>query len=437
MKVRFYPEKRIDKATGKPFKEGTLFMYVRTGKSSNGRNTIKISTGYKIQLKNWNDEKRELRNGTANKPAISARMSDMESRATDAYNELDKKYRPIPFDILKNTIESRIKNTVQDTQKDFLNVLDEIIALKKKVNRSPLTVAKYSGLKNHLLEFKKEYPRITLSFESVDENFLNKLKDFFTDTKEHANNSVEKYFRVLKTVLQYAVERGYTTNKYFESFQLDLNKFSKEIHFLEMEELMQLYHHDFSNKPSYEKARDIFAFQCFTGVRISDIQKISHDDIECKKVAGVNQYTWHIRTTKTKDLIHLPLNEFALEILEKYKSLDTPLPKMAEQNINTIIKEVCKDVKIERKVKRTRLYANVPEVEHLPLWEFASTHMARRTFITLSLEQGIPVETIMRYTGHKSFQAMKPYIDITEKRKRIEMNRAWSRDRIQTLKVVS
>ena len=437
MKVRFYPEKRTDKATGKKQKEGTIFMYVRTGSSARGRNTIKVSTGYKIPLKNWNEEKRELKNGTANKAAISARMAEMQNRVLDVYNELDKTYKPIPFDILKNAVESRLKNTVEDTQHDFLEALDELISIKEKANRSPLTVKKYQGFKNHLLEFKTLNKRISLSFDAINEAWLNSLKDFFTDHKKHANDSVEKYFRVLKTFLQWAVEKEYSSNKVFEKYDLDLNKFSKEILFLEMDELMTLYHFDFSAKPAFDRARDIFAFQCFTGQRISDIQKLTREEIQKKVVEGKAEFTWHFHQRKGGKEIFLPLNEFAIEILDKYRKLDTPLPKLAEQNLNLALKDIFQDAELNRIVTRTRLYANKKQVERKSLWEFASTHMARRTFITLSLEQGIPIETIMKYTGHSSFHAMRPYLDITEKRKRVEMNKAWSRSRIQTLQVVS
>lgn len=49
-------------------------------------------------------------------------------------------------------------------------------------------------------------------------------------------------------------------------------------------------------------------------------------------------------------------------------------------------------------------------------------HVARRTFVVTALYLGIPAEVIMRYTGHSSFSAMKPYVAIVDELKRKSMD---------------
>ena len=51
------------------------------------------------------------------------------------------------------------------------------------------------------------------------------------------------------------------------------------------------------------------------------------------------------------------------------------------------------------------------------------THVARRTFVVNALRLGIPPEVIMRWTGHSSFEAMKPYMKIIDEVKRTAMSR--------------
>ncbi len=58
-------------------------------------------------------------------------------------------------------------------------------------------------------------------------------------------------------------------------------------------------------------------------------------------------------------------------------------------------------------------------------WEFLTTHIARKTFITLSLERGMRPEVIMSITGHANYKAMKPYIKIVDKVKSEELYKAW------------
>ncbi|GAC1562713.1 MAG: hypothetical protein NVS3B13_36040 [Mucilaginibacter sp.] len=72
-------------------------------------------------------------------------------------------------------------------------------------------------------------------------------------------------------------------------------------------------------------------------------------------------------------------------------------------------------------------YRGVEKVEFLePKYKFLSTHTARRTFVTLSLEKGMRPETVMSITGHKDYKTFKKYIKLTDKVKLIEMNNIWS-----------
>src|SRR5207253_1100638 len=55
-----------------------------------------------------------------------------------------------------------------------------------------------------------------------------------------------------------------------------------------------------------------------------------------------------------------------------------------------------------------------------------TTHAARRTFITLSLERGMRPEIVMQIVGIKKWETFKRYIKITDQIKVIEMNSKWN-----------
>ncbi len=67
----------------------------------------------------------------------------------------------------------------------------------------------------------------------------------------------------------------------------------KEVIFLTMEELLHLYSFEFDNK-RLSKARDMYCFGCFTGLRISDINQLRHDHISdgyiIKKIQKTKQF---------------------------------------------------------------------------------------------------------------------------------------------------
>ncbi|WP_262500774.1 tyrosine-type recombinase/integrase [Rhodonellum psychrophilum] len=62
-----------------------------------------------------------------------------------------------------------------------------------------------------------------------------------------------------------------------------------------------------------------------------------------------------------------------------------------------------------------------------PKHEIISAHTGRKTFATLSLEKGIPAETVMKITGHTDYKSFQRYVTVTEERKRNEMQKAWGK----------
>ena len=78
-------------------------------------------------------------------------------------------------------------------------------------------------------------------------------------------------------------------------------------------------------------------------------------------------------------------------------------------------------------IKQTRFKGSerIETVE--PKHKLITTHTARRTFVTLSLEKGMRPETVMSITGHKNYKNFKRYIKLTDKVKKIEMKRIWNK----------
>ena len=127
-----------------------------------------------------------------------------------------------------------------------------------------------------------------------------------------------------------------------------------------------------------------FAFQCFTGVRYSDIENISREDIKAS--------TWNVRTQKTHQIIEIPLNSYALSILAKYSDYPQPLPVISNQKMNDYLKELCKIAGIDEPVKTVRYKGSEPIENTYKKYEVIGTHTARRTFVCLSLQKGMKPE---------------------------------------------
>ena len=90
-------------------------------------------------------------------------------------------------------------------------------------------------------------------------------------------------------------------------------------------------------------------------------------------------------------------------------------PKVHNQDFNEIIKDVCKKVGMTSIIKKVKTKKNKIIEEVIPKYKLISSHTGRRTFITLSLNDNIRPDIVMKTTGHKKFETMKRYTKITDK----------------------
>ena len=83
------------------------------------------------------------------------------------------------------------------------------------------------------------------------------------------------------------------------------------------------------------------------------------------------------------------------------------LPVLTNQRLNARIKELCEDDELDEPVRNINYIVNEVEEDVLPKWMKIGTHTGRRTFITLSLEKGMRVETVMSITGHSDYELFR------------------------------
>jgi integrase len=113
------------------------------------------------------------------------------------------------------------------------------------------------------------------------------------------------------------------------------------------------------------------------------------------------------KAEKTDSEFSVFLNEISKKILEKY---DYNLNRMSNPAFNRILKEFLKSTELfndETKFKEGK--------RRLQRWEIISIHRGRDTFITMLIEENVPLNIIMKYTGHKKLSTLEKYIDKNKK----------------------
>lgn len=263
-----------------------------------------------------------------------------------------------------------------------------------------------------------------ISLFAVTDNKLEEYISFMVE-RGYKNSTIQKNIGIWRWFLRWAAAHGYYEGHSHETFRPKFkgtDSKGKEIVYLTKEEVKRLHDWEFSDKDKrLELARDVLLFQCFTGLRFSDVQKLGCEDIKREGATWILE----IVTQKTSTSLRIELNTHARAILNKYRGADKgrAIPAYALQKTNDLLKEVGRICGIDSPFRRVWFRGAERMEEVVPKYELLTTHVGRRTFVVSALQLGIPAEVIMKWTGHSNFDAMKPYIAIVDGLKAEQMQK--------------
>ena len=380
---------------------------------------IEFTTGYRIDATKWDADKQRVKNGCSNKLKQSA--SEINASLLEYYTEIQSIFKrfevedvmPTPeqikeaFNALHKPVSEEPKPKKEALPCDFFQVFDDFVEdCGRQNNWTDSTFEKFAAVKNHLTNFREG-----LTFEFFDERGLNDYVGYLRDVKEMRNTTIGKQLSFLKWFLRWAFKKGVHQNNAYDSYKPKLKSTQKKIIFLTWDELNRLREFEIpANKQALERVRDVFLFQCFTGLRYSDVFNLRRSDIKGDHI--------EVTTVKTSDSLIIELNNHSKAILDKYKDVafedDKVLPVITNQKMNDYLKELAEMAGIDEPVRQTYYRGNERIDDVTPKYALLGTHAGRRTFICNALALGIPPQVVMKWTGHSDYKAMKPYIDIAD-----------------------
>ncbi len=214
--------------------------------------------------------------------------------------------------------------------------------------------------------------------------------------QERGGNTVTGIIKKLRAFFNWCEKEGLLKKNPFIGFEKGEGEQYGTPIYLTKDELKQIYTADFSDNPSLETQRDIFVFQCNVGCRVGDMMRLTKRDV----INGSIEYIPNKTIKENAKTVVVPLNSMAKAILEKYKDLpgERLLPFIASQNYNYAIKDIVKKAGITRLV--TTLDPLTRKEVKRPIYEVASSHMARRTFIGNIYKQVKDQHLVSSLTGH-------------------------------------
>jgi len=386
---------------------------------------IDIMMGYFVNECDWDPAQQRVKKNTVGKNG--AKASTINADLNKAAYEMDEVFKEFELldrypkpDEVEDTFNRRMaRKAPKPTSKavtrfwEAFNIFKAEESAKNSWQNS--TVQKFNALAEHIKRWKEP-----VRFEDFNERGFTSFITFLLTNEGLSNDTTLKQLAYLKWFLRWARNFRYHDTSDFEYFRPKLAYTKKKIIFLTIEEIRKLLAYEIPESKAYlQRVRDVFVFCCFTSLRHSDVYNLRRSDVKDDHI--------EITTKKTADTLSIDLNDVARGILDKYKDVPFPgnkaLPVISNQKMNDYLKELCELAGFDEEIHITT-YQGAERIDTVyPKYALIGTHQGRKSFICNALAAGIPVNVVMKWTGHSDYKAMKPYIDVADTIRAWEMNK--------------
>lgn len=288
-----------------------------------------------------------------------------------------------------NAFEKQLLKKTELGKQNFVDYFRTLADKRKASNHD-----NWMSALNYLVEFSDG----KLLFSELNESVLESFKEFLLTTKSKrseksllSQGSAVSYFNKVKATLKQAYKDGI--------LETDLNSKVKPIpqaetrrEYLTIDELNTLVKTPCNN----DLLKRAALFSALTGLRFSDIQKMTWNELEYIDGQG---YVLHFTQQKTKGIETQPIPEQAVELLG---TTGEPSAKVFEG-----------------------LTYSAYHNKHLFQWIGAAGitkditfHCFRHTYATLQLYNGTDIYTVSKMLGHKDLKTTQIYAKIVDDAKR-------------------
>lgn len=394
--IKFYTRE----TTGK--KPTTIIVRLSDGADFNQR----ISTRIKVFPDMWDSKRQRAKNIMRAKMGVYELNEKLEALNRHILELYINKEGRAGKDFLANAVEEfHNPGGVKGRPKTLFEYIEYFI------ERAPSRLNRKTG-KPVCYKMQREYQRTfdylkefagkkKLDFVDIDLEFHQDFVKFLKE-KNLALNTVGKKIQTLKIFLNTATDSGINNYTKYKSDKFVAPSEETEQIYLTLEELGSIAAVELPTK-ELDQIRDLFLIGAWTGLRFSDWGKVS-DNIKDGRL--------RIKQQKTGKPVVIRLFDTVLNIIKKYNGSPPRVP--TNQHMNRTIKEIARLAGINDEVRSEITRGNLTVTKSHEKWELVSTHTARRSFATNMYNMGAPTRAIMKVTGHKTEEAFKRYIRVTD-----------------------
>jgi len=374
-------------------------MYLKSRKNAKGQNPIYLrvtvdgkrvekSLNKSIDSKKWDKNKQRGKGSNEEVRILNQFLVSVEQEIYLSRQELINNKVDVNIESLMNRYLG-----VEEKTHTLIEVFKyENKRIKKLIEKG--TYKKYVTVLNHTKNYlQHQYNIKDIDIRNIDYQFVIDFDYYLRTEKSIANNSTIRIVNTLKKIIRTALDKDWIDKDPFLNYKVKKEKV--ETRFLTQVEIDTIYKKEFKIK-RLEQVRDVFIFCCYTGLAYIDVKLLSDNNI-VNDIDGDSRIK--INRKKTNTISKIPILPIAQEILDKYK--DDPLvlnsgkllPVLSNQKMNAYLKEI----------------GDICEVKTM-----LNSHLARHSFATIALTNGLPVETLSKVMGHKSLNMTLHYAKLID-----------------------
>lgn len=362
---------------------------------------IDRSTGKFVEPAKWSVEAGRIRGHSEEARTINSHLDYLTQQTVESEKNLFKKDIEITHSSFKNEILNKGDKT-RNLIPIFQDHNDRIKELVGKEYASG-TLERYATSLKHTKEFMEwKFGISDIEINKIDHAFIMDYEFYLRSVKNCANNTAVKYIKNFSKIIKICIANDWITKNPFANYKSKIRELERT--YLSEEDVQILIEKSFST-PRLELVRDIFLFSCFTGLAYIDVKNLTVENIS----KGIDGSDWiFTHRQKTESASKIPILPVTAMIIEKYR--ESPeliiqrklLPIFSNQKMNAYLKEVATLCEINKEL---------------------TFHMARHTFATtITLTNGVPIETVSKMLGHKTLRTTQHYAKVLDRKVSEDMN---------------
>ena len=367
----------------------------------NGRFT-EMSTLRKVPIEQWDQRKERVVGKGPAAIEVNRHLESLRIRAYEIHKELLERDGYVEPVTIKEHLQG--KNAFNKLFFEAYEEHNERMAQLVGIEFDAVTLGRYRLCLRYFNEMMSRKTKVAdFPIKNLNGEMIRDFEAFLKIEKRVAQNTMIRYMKCLKKVVNLAIANGWITINPFAGIKFSEKKVVKD--FLTIEEVNTIRTKEFGIE-RLDMVRDIFIFCCYTGLAFIDVYNLKSEHI----TEDAHSRKWiHKQRQKTEVEFFVPLFEYPLQLIEKYRNHPmrwankTVFPVYANLKMNSYLKEIADFCGIKK---------------HLTM------HTARYTFATtITLANNVKLENVSNMLGHTNTRMTLHYAHIMNESLAQEMNK--------------